>query len=514
MRNIELRNIELKKIKSTVLFLVIALLFAGCISKNGSIDNFIEMVANGESTLFYIAEYEKDKEEYPIGIFDSGIGGLTVLEEILCLDSYQNSNYEIGRDGIKDFENEFFIYFGDQANMPYGNYPAEGKTNFLRELILKDAVFLLSDRYWPSPDADMPRRDKPPVKAIVIACNTATSYGMNDVKRAVDEWKLDIPVVGVVDAGARGAVNAIYGKEENGDGNGGGTGAIAVLATHGTCQSEAYPEAIIKASGQSLTQRKTGQSRLEIIQQPCIGLAEAIEGKEGYISDGKRMSPYFGPSLCNMLAPLNPNLMDVYNFDPDGLIGDPEDPDSLQLNSIENYINFHVVTLVENYRQKKAEFPIKVVILGCTHYPLYREEILEAFQTLRHAEVDGEKPYENLIAEDIVVIDPSRQTAIFIYAALAKDGLLNEKNQSSDRERFRNQENAFFISVPNHMVEGAEISRNGEFTYKYKYGRPVGDFDKEYVKRVPLDLSLLPLETIQMIRKLPESWKEVMNFVT
>ena len=72
---------------------------------------------------------------------------------------------------MPDFRDERFIYFGDQANMPYGNYSAAGRTDYLRELILKDAAFLLGRRAW----AAEPRFDKPPVKAIVIACNAATA---------------------------------------------------------------------------------------------------------------------------------------------------------------------------------------------------------------------------------------------------------------------------------------------------------------------------------------------------
>ena len=122
------------------------------------------------------------------GVFDSGIGGLTVQEAILSLDVFHNDNYSSGPDGRKDFEHERFLYFGDQANMPYGNYPSAGRQEFLKELILKDAAFLLGRRYWPTADAVGPRFDKPPVKAIVIACNTATAWGLVEIRQAIDAW--------------------------------------------------------------------------------------------------------------------------------------------------------------------------------------------------------------------------------------------------------------------------------------------------------------------------------------
>src|SRR4051812_20880526 len=56
-----------------------------------------------------------DRSQLPIGVFDSGIGGLTVLEAILQLDAFDNDNFKPGADGKPDFAGEQFIYFGDQA---------------------------------------------------------------------------------------------------------------------------------------------------------------------------------------------------------------------------------------------------------------------------------------------------------------------------------------------------------------------------------------------------------------
>ena len=79
----------------------------------------------------------------PIGVFDSGIGGLSVLERILALDEFDNGTGAPGTDGMPDFAGEEFVYFGDQANMPYGRYDAAGKADFLRELVRRDARFLV-----------------------------------------------------------------------------------------------------------------------------------------------------------------------------------------------------------------------------------------------------------------------------------------------------------------------------------------------------------------------------------
>ena len=172
--------------------------------------SLVELVNEGESELFKVPfdRYEGNTKAFPIGIFDSGIGGLTVLAAILELDAFNNVTGEPGPDGRPDFEKERFVYLGDQANMPYGNYPSEQKVEFLRELILKDVVFLLGERYWLSAAAEMAQYDKPPVKAIVIACNTATAYGLESVRAALEQWGVPVYVVGVVEAGADGAIQA------------------------------------------------------------------------------------------------------------------------------------------------------------------------------------------------------------------------------------------------------------------------------------------------------------------
>lgn len=177
-----------------------------------------------------------DRSTLPVGVFDSGIGGLTVMEAILSLDAFNNKTLQPGADGVPDFAGERFVYFGDQANMPYGNYPQKGRELFLRDLIVKDAVFLLGRRYH---GGGAVKSDKPPVKAIVIACNTATAFGIEDVRASLRAWHLDVPVIVVVEAGAR-AVNETLPAT-------GRSGTIAVLATVGTCDSGAYPRAIGRA---------------------------------------------------------------------------------------------------------------------------------------------------------------------------------------------------------------------------------------------------------------------------
>ena len=289
---------------------------------------------------FVAADYRRDLRDLPIGVFDSGVGGLTVLEAIKAHDRHDNLTGKDGADGVPDFAGERFVYFGDQANMPYGNYSAVGRTDFLRELVLRDALFLLGRRHA--------RGVKPPVKAIVIACNTATAYGLEDIRSAMKSWDIPVIVIGVVEAGAQGLAETADGAQ----------GGVAVLATVGTCASNAYPQAIAKVSGRPV--RQLGSATL----------AAAIEGD---------------PSVKT---------------------------------PIRDIIRTEVGAFLKSAATDQAT-PIDTLMLGCTHYPLVADEISEAFAYWRdHAEADGRKPYARLIAPKLKQVNPAAWTAEALWRSL------------------------------------------------------------------------------------------------
>lgn len=128
----------------------------------------------------------------PIGVFDSGVGGLTVAREI-----------------IRQMPDEKIIYFGDTARVPYGGKSRDTVIRYSRQIIR----FLKTKQ----------------VKAIVIACNTATSFALEIIQK-----ELDIPVIGVIHAGAKAAVDATR------------NGKIGVIGTEGTIRSGIYTDLIKK----------------------------------------------------------------------------------------------------------------------------------------------------------------------------------------------------------------------------------------------------------------------------
>ncbi|OQX90843.1 MAG: glutamate racemase [candidate division Zixibacteria bacterium 4484_95] len=134
----------------------------------------------------------KNLSERPIGVFDSGIGGLTVVSQV-----------------IRQLPNEQVIYFGDTGRFPYGIRSAEVIKRFSRQ----NVNFLIEQN----------------VKFIVVACNTASAQALDYIRRIYT-----IPMVGVIEPGAKAAVR--YTKN----------GRIGVIGTEGTIASSSYTKAMLR----------------------------------------------------------------------------------------------------------------------------------------------------------------------------------------------------------------------------------------------------------------------------
>jgi glutamate racemase len=463
----------------------------------------VDSIRAGRSKTYPIDRkaYEAVDPNLPIGVFDSGIGGLTVLSAILELDEFDNTTHKPGRDGVPDFADERFVYFGDQANMPYGRYASAGHEDFLRELIVEDAAFLLGSRYFTSPRAPTPSMDKPPVKAVVIACNTATAYGIEDVRAAFDAWKIPMILVGVVEAGAEGAVAAIKERKDE--------SAVAVMATVGTCKSQAYPKTIDRFA------QAAGARAPTVVQQGSVGLAGAIEGDPAFVRPrGKAPSAsdgagYQGPAVGNTAAAIDPALAREYAFEPGGLLGDPAAPASWRLDSVENYVHYDVATLVEAHRKAGTSVPIGTVVLGCTHFPFQRDRIAASLERLRtFRDASGAEPYRNVVSEHVELVDPAKLTAKQLYASLVAKSRLRDSRRPPVLA-----DNAFFLSKPNPALAEVKLTADGTLDADYKYGRKAGNFEVETVKRVPLRTADLTPELQKLLSaSMPAVWASVQTF--
>jgi glutamate racemase len=433
--------------------------------------DIVSSIIHDKESFFHIefSSYPSKDKSLPIGVFDSGTGGLTVLKAIVNYDENNNVSHKMGSDGVLDFDTESFIYLGDQANMPYGNYSSEGKGELLNEHIIKDAQFLLGSKYYSSAANQTLRTDKQPVKVLVIACNTATAYGKEAIEAFLTEAQTDIKVIGVIDAGVRGTLEKLD-KDED--------AIVGVLATAGTVASKGYRNTLLKMKDEL---GYTGN--IEVFSQGGVGIAEAVDEDPDYYDKNltKPRNAYKGPSLNGDLA-IDSTLFEIYNFDfNDGkMLCDSKNTDDcsiLQINDAKNYVRYHLVTLLEQIRLSGSTNKLKSIILGCTHYPYMTQEIDDVLSELyNHKTKEGHYLYRNLMAEDIVLVDPAVDTAKELHAYLKQEALFNPQGNIENSE--------FYISVPNTHNPNTIIDENGRFPYEYKYGRKAHEI-QQYVKIVP-----------------------------
>ena len=456
-------------------------------------------IIDNKDNFYYtnFADFNYKDNTLPVGVFDSGIGGLTVLDAIVNYDYNTNSTHKKGRDGSPDFEKESFIYFGDQANMPYGNYSEVNKVDLLKEHIIKDAQFLLSNKYYTTPDDLVAKTDKKPVKVIVIACNTATAYGKEYIEEFIKKAKLDIKVIGVIDAGARGVLDTFQKNED---------GIIGVLATVGTVSSKGYSNTILKFKEQL---GYTGN--IEVFSQGGLGIAESVDEDTNYFNKNltQPREDYKGPSL-NGQTKIDKALLKVYNFnfEKSKMLCDSKNVDdcsALQINDAENYVRYHLVSLLEKIRISKTKNKLKAIVLGCTHYPYLTTEINTVLQELYDYKNEvGTYVYRDFMAEKVQLIDPSANTAKELFEYLSAESLFNPNGNSASSE--------FYVSVPNKDNKSSQINKEGSFLYDYKYGRTAAEI-QEYTKSVPFSRNTISDDILNRLNnKIPKIYQLIRIF--
>ena len=163
----------------------------------------------------------KIDRDAPVGVFDSGIGGLTVAREIM-----------------RNLPAEKIVYFGDTARVPYGSKSRETIIGYSRQIIR----FLKEQK----------------VKAIVVACNTASAFALEAVQE-----EFDIPILGVIEAGAKVAAQVTRNKR------------VGIIGTEGTVGSGIHAEVLKKIDPE-----------ITVIGKPCPLFVPLVE--EGWTHDPDR----------------------------------------------------------------------------------------------------------------------------------------------------------------------------------------------------------------------------------
>ena len=485
-------------------FLFVLLLLVSCSGNKkkeaeARLAPIMEKALNEPLSRFYghFDNFPKEKKMLPIGVFDSGTGGLTVLEVLLTVDRMNNITGSEEPDGIPDFIGENFTYLADQANMPYGNYSSEGKDDYLKELVVKDALFLLGDKYYRNAIDKEPLGEKEPAKILVIACNTATAYGLGDVRTLLEQSNTGMKVIGVINAG----VNALFDILEPKD-----SVAVGVMATVGTIDSGAYERTIHEMAGE-----RGYEGVINVVNQPGAGFAEAVDSEKDFVNrslEAPRES-YRGPRLGNGPDDIKPELLSVYNFDfGNNAVLYEKEGDSykeFQLNSAANYARFHLVSLVEKHRSSGTKVPLESVILGCTHYPFLLDTLQAVIKELRAYKVNGKPVYGDIIAEDFTFLDPAVYTAVECYKTLRQDNELALRTDDGKLDAY--------ISVPAFGLEPGCTDENGNLTYDFKYGRQCGTEDVTTVF-VPFSRRYLQQDNLDRIESLlPASYNQIKKII-
>ncbi|MBM4373985.1 MAG: glutamate racemase [Deltaproteobacteria bacterium] len=275
---------------------------------------------------------ERVGTDAPLGVFDSGLGGLTVVRAMR-----------------ERLPNEDIIYLGDNARVPYGTRSPETIVRYALGCARE-----LSSRG---------------VKAIIVACNTVSAVALDRLRA-----ELDLPVTGVIIPGARAATRAS------------GEAPVGVLGTLGTISSGAYTRAVASFS-----------SRTEVLGQAApllVALAEEgwTEGEVPRLVVRKYLDSFFGPEV------------------------------------------------VEGFGLPRAS-KVGCVVLGCTHFPLFRELI--------------EREVREIGGRGIPVVDSARETASDVEAFLNERGMRSRRDEAGRLELLVTDKPRSFEAVASRFLGGA-----------------------------------------------------------
>jgi glutamate racemase len=196
----------------------------------------------------------------PLGVFDSGIGGLTVARELL-----------------RQLPGERLVYLGDTARSPYGNKSPQNLVRFALEV----GSFLKARG----------------VKMLVVACNSSSAYSLPALRRS-----LGIPVVGVIEAGARAAVGRGRGQR------------VGVIGTHATVRSGAYQKAIHALEPSAKVTAKACPLFVPLVEEGWAEHAVALQAAREYLVPLRRAGvqsvvlgcthyPLLKPVIAKVLGP-------------------------------------------------------------------------------------------------------------------------------------------------------------------------------------------------------------------
>ncbi len=331
------------------------------------------------TSLYYanFSQFPKDKSLLPIGILDDTYEGFDVVKMFLISDQYDNITGKLGGDGIPDFAGENYLFLSDKANAPYYHYVEKGKVDYLREMVVRDALFLLRDHYFNLVFDQKPTGVKEHAKILVIASSSASVSALKDVELLLKKSETGVKVISVINCGVSDMLSSLESSDDS---------FIGLLATPEITFSGDYERVI---SDLSLAKGFKGNVRL---------YSETVE-------DFAR-----GDSLG-------------FKFD----------------SSPADFARYHLISLIEKHRMDGSKKLLKGVILGNPVFSHVVDSLKMVITELVNFKKEGVYIYKNVIDENFIFYDPVTSTANECYRVLRESDELSMRLERSIVSSFISQ---------------------------------------------------------------------------
>lgn len=355
------------------LLLLSSLLMVSCGSKSKEQELIpISKKALSDSTSIYYADFDsfpKEKSLLPIGIIDDTPDGIQVVKMFLHSDQYDNITGKLTGDGIPDFAGENYIFLSDNANAPYSNYVEKGKADYLRELVVRDALFLLRDHYFNIVYDQKPTGVKEHSKILVVASSSASVTALKDIEILLQKSETGVKVISLINCGVSDMLASLDSAKES---------FIGLLATPTVTFSGDYERVI---SDLSVSKGFKGKIRL---------YSETVEDFEK------------GDSLG-------------FKFD----------------QSPSDFARYHLISLIEKHRMDGNKNPLKGVILGSPIFSHIADSLKMVINDLLNFKKEGVYIYKNIIDENFTFYDPVTSTTRECYRILRESDELSMRLERS-----------------------------------------------------------------------------------
>lgn len=474
-----------RHIQGVVTVVLLSLLLASCRDDEGeeALLPIAQKALTDTASVYYIGadRYPQDISGLPIGVLDCSVNGFEVVERLLTLDCFDNITGKPEPDGIIDFGGENIQFLSDRANGPYGGYIEVGSLDFLKEQVLSNTIFLMSDDYFNLAGDEYRSGFKEPVKMIIVSSPVADLRVLPDINNFLEQSGTGVKAIGVVEAGIREAVSDV-----DEDGN----LCVGVLFAPDGVSSIEYESMIRKSVG------NTG-GKVQVLNQEAVGLDAAIKGDTAYVDTTAVVArdSYAGPVAGVSYNNIDMSLFDRYGFDTQGnalLYVRNGDISGVQLNSVENYARFHLVSMIERHRRSGSRVPISSIILADGSYAQIRDILEEVMEELYNYRRGGIYLYRSVISPDFRFIDPAECAAAEAYKVLRNDRNLALRGELTRLESF--------ITMPSASLPEDALNPDGTMKDDYKYGRQCGS-EELTTKVVPFSPRYVTPEIMNYIER-------------